>query len=71
MREGTNTDAVILNSSGESAQDAIIAWHKSPTTADVTGGIASALDAVLKDSQIDKKDIAYISIGTTRKSSNP
>ncbi|KAL5514548.1 hypothetical protein ACEPAG_1864 [Sanghuangporus baumii] len=62
---GTNTDAVILNNINESSQNAIIAWHKSPTTPDVTTGIASALDIVLKDSQIEKSDILYISIGTT------
>ncbi|KAL5520937.1 hypothetical protein ACEPAF_2940 [Sanghuangporus sanghuang] len=62
---GTNTDAVILNNTNEASQNAIIAWHKSPTTPDVTTGIASALDVVLEDSHIEKSDILYISIGTT------
>ncbi|KAL5478599.1 hypothetical protein ACEPAI_2783 [Sanghuangporus weigelae] len=62
---GTNTDAVILNNTNVSSQNAIVAWHKSPTTPDVTTGIASALDIVLEDSQIEKSDILYISIGTT------
>ncbi|KAH8112959.1 DUF917-domain-containing protein [Phellopilus nigrolimitatus] len=62
---GTNTDAVILRCSSESTTDAIVAWNKSPTSPDVTDGIASALKAVLQQSQIEKDDIVYISIGTT------
>ena len=45
----------------------MIAWHKSPTTPDVTGGIASALESVLSKSGIDRDGILYLSIGTTVK----
>ncbi|THH04846.1 hypothetical protein EW145_g5222 [Phellinidium pouzarii] len=62
---GTNTDAVILKSPSDSVTRAIVAWHKSPTTPDVTSGIASALEVVLHQSQIDKENILYLSIGTT------
>ena len=45
----------------------MIAWHKSPTTPDVTSGIASALESVLSKSGIDRDGILYLSIGTTVK----
>lgn len=70
LSTGTNADAVVLKCTADTASDAILAWHKSPTTPDVTDGIASALDAVLNKSQINKSNIAYLSIGTTRKFEN-
>ena len=39
---GTNTDAVVLDRA-----DGLVAKAKRPTTADVSGGIAAAVDAVL------------------------
>lgn len=50
---------------GLPASDSVIAWHKSPTTPDVTSGIASALESVLGKSKILREDILYLSIGTT------
>jgi N-methylhydantoinase A/oxoprolinase/acetone carboxylase beta subunit len=41
---GTNTDAVVLGADGR-----VIAKAKRPTTADVTGGLRAALDAVLAE----------------------
>ncbi|SEN62873.1 hydantoinase/oxoprolinase N-terminal domain-containing protein [Nonomuraea pusilla] len=41
---GTNTDAVVLDAEG-----GVAAKAKRPTTADVTGGLRAALDAVLAD----------------------
>jgi len=60
---GTNTDAVVLGD--VHADTAIVAWEKSPTTADVTEGIANALSAVIETSKVSTTDIAYVSIGTT------
>ncbi|KLO06736.1 DUF917-domain-containing protein [Schizopora paradoxa] len=63
---GTNTDAVVLSDAQDVlAENAIVAWEKSPTTANVTEGIAKALGAVIEKSEISIKDIAYVSIGTT------
>ena len=45
---GTNTDAAILDRS-----DRVLAKAKVPTTADVTGGIVAALDAVIGTSKLD------------------
>lgn len=50
---------------GLPASDNVIAWHKSPTTPDVTSGIASALESVLGKSKIPREDIFHLSIGTT------
>ena len=64
---GTNTDAVILQSTkSTNAADCIVASHKALTTPDVTSGIRTALKTVLNQSGINKNDIAYLSIGTTR-----
>ena len=64
---GTNTDAVILQSTkSTNAADCIVASHKALTTPDVTSGIRTALETVLNQSGINKNDIAYLSIGTTR-----
>lgn len=64
---GTNTDAVILGDAQDhpNSDTAIVAWEKSPTTANVTDGIAKALGAVIDTSKVSAKDIAYVSIGTT------
>lgn len=65
-KSGTNTDAVVLGDAQDVlAENAIVAWEKSATTADVTEGIAKALGAVIEKSQVARKDIAYVSIGTT------
>jgi N-methylhydantoinase A/oxoprolinase/acetone carboxylase beta subunit len=55
---GTNTDAVVVNHRGE-----VIAWHKSPTTTDVLGGVRAALDEVLRG--VDRHSVAQVMLGTT------
>jgi len=62
---GTNTDAVIMD-----AADRVIAKVKVPGTADITGGIVAAIDAVLKaipDSQQGTAPdrITHVMLGTT------
>ena len=57
---GTNTDAVVLDQS-----DRLLAKAKRPTTADVTGGIKAALDAVLADPAVDQGRLTHVMLGTT------
>lgn len=57
---GTNTDVVILD-----AQNRVVAAVKSPTTADVHGGIYAGIEKVLQDSKIDVNKISYVALGTT------
>jgi N-methylhydantoinase A/oxoprolinase/acetone carboxylase beta subunit len=62
---GTNTDAVIMD-----AADRVIAKVKVPGTADITGGIVAAIDAVLKaipDSEQGTAPdrITHVMLGTT------
>src|SRR6476619_4963228 len=56
---GTNTDAVVL----DGAQ--VVAKLKTPTTADVTGGITTALRAVLEQAGRPASEIDSVMIGTT------
>ena len=56
---GTNTDAVIIDG------DSVLAWIKTPTTADVSSGIVTALSAVLSDSKVSTDAITGVMIGTT------
>ncbi|HEX5166461.1 MAG TPA: hydantoinase/oxoprolinase family protein [Thermomicrobiales bacterium] len=56
---GTNTDAVLMDGL------AVVAKIKTPTTADVTGGITAALRAVLADSGVATGAIRAVMIGTT------
>jgi N-methylhydantoinase A/oxoprolinase/acetone carboxylase beta subunit len=55
---GTNTDAVVLDTSDE-----VVAKTKSPTTADVTGGVRAALEAVLDE--VDNARVTHVMLGTT------
>ena len=57
---GTHTDAVLLD--GEQ----ILATTKALTSADVTSGILSALDAVMGESGISPADIRAVMLGTTQ-----
>ncbi|MDR1135677.1 MAG: hydantoinase/oxoprolinase family protein [Clostridiales Family XIII bacterium] len=57
---GTNTDAVLIDSERN-----VIASAKSPTTADVYEGILTAIDSVLKSTDIDKAGISQAMLGTT------
>ncbi len=57
---GTNTDAVVLDQ-----EDRLIAKVKVPSTADVTGGVTAAIDAILADPTVDKRRVAHVMLGTT------
>ena len=56
---GTNTDAVLVE------DEAIVGSIKTPTTADVTGGITAALAGVLEATGADPAAIDSVMIGTT------
>ena len=56
---GTNTDAVALDGGR------LVAWVKTPTTADVTTGIVTALDQLLEDNAVTAAEIADVMVGTT------
>lgn len=56
---GTNTDAVILDG------DRVVAGCKSPTTEDVSSGIASALSIVMGETGTPASAIDAVMIGTT------
>ncbi len=56
---GTNTDAVLMDGS------TVVSSTKTPTTANVSEGIAKALRAVIEDSGIDRAMIDGVMIGTT------
>jgi N-methylhydantoinase A/oxoprolinase/acetone carboxylase beta subunit len=56
---GTNTDAVLMQ--GQEVVD----WVKTPTTADVTSGIVTALQELLQQTAAVPSDIRGVMIGTT------
>ena len=56
---GTNTDAVLVDG------EAIAASIKTPTTADVTAGVAEALRQIVARSAVDPASIDAVMIGTT------
>ncbi len=56
---GTNTDAVLMDGR------TLIASMKLPTTPDVGDGIVSAIQSVLKDSDVSTDRIQCVAIGTT------
>ena len=57
---GTNTDAVVLDRA-----DGLVAKAKRPTTADVSGGIAAAVDAVLSAPGVEPSRVTHVMLGTT------
>ncbi|KAI1842473.1 hypothetical protein JX266_011368 [Neoarthrinium moseri] len=57
---GTNTDTVLMR-----GRD-ILAWHKSPTTPDVSSGVSSAIEAVLREAGVGRSEVALVKIGTTQ-----
>ena len=57
---GTNTDAVVIDENLK-----LVAGVKSPTTADVSGGIENSLRLVLQQPGVDKSRIGYAMLGTT------
>ena len=56
---GTNTDAVLMDGAS------VVSSTKTPTTANVSEGIAKALRAVIEESGIDRAAIDGVMIGTT------
>ncbi|KAK3329913.1 hypothetical protein B0H66DRAFT_635022 [Apodospora peruviana] len=68
---GTNTDGVLLDPLGASdLTKGVLAWHKSPTTADPSEGIANVIEAILDKAAgvfgVDPaRDVAGVTIGTT------
>ena len=57
---GTNTDAVIMD-----AADRVIAKAKVPGTPDITRGITTAIDTVLRAPEADPRRITHVMLGTT------
>ena len=57
---GTNTDAVIMDSA-----DRVLAKAKVPGTPDITGGILTAIDSVLRAPGTDPGRITHVMLGTT------
>ncbi|OWB73413.1 hypothetical protein B5S31_g3155 [[Candida] boidinii] len=68
---GTNTDSVLLNPSkfNDNETRGVISWNKSITTSDVADGIENAIEKLFsdlpKDSELSKKNVSAITIGTT------
>jgi N-methylhydantoinase A/oxoprolinase/acetone carboxylase beta subunit len=56
---GTNTDAVLMDGG------TVAAWTKQPTTADVGGGVAAAITAVLKQAGVAADAVSAVMVGTT------
>jgi N-methylhydantoinase A/oxoprolinase/acetone carboxylase beta subunit len=56
---GTNTDAVLMDGR------AVLAEHKSPTTADVTAGVVAGVAEVLRRAELDPTRVTAVMIGTT------
>jgi len=64
---GTNTDSAILDiTTADSPSRGVLSSCKTPTTADVTSGIAKAVEDVLVKSKVNKADVLSVNIGTTR-----
>src|SRR5215510_8585283 len=57
---GTNTDAVIMDAANQ-----VIAKAKVPGSADITAGIVTAIDAVLRAPGADPERITHVMLGTT------
>jgi N-methylhydantoinase A/oxoprolinase/acetone carboxylase beta subunit len=57
---GTHTDAAVLDT-----EDRLVAKAKAPTSADVTGGVTAAIDAVLAQPEVDPARISHVMLGTT------
>lgn len=62
---GTNTDAVIIDTTATSPSTAIKAWHKTATTPSPNDGIREAMSTMLRESNIDPAEISSVTIGTT------
>ncbi|PWY96126.1 hydantoinase/oxoprolinase [Aspergillus sclerotioniger CBS 115572] len=65
---GTNTDAAILDTTPaliDQPSRGVCASSKTPTTADVTSGIYTAIVDVLAKAQVPRHDVRSVAIGTT------
>jgi N-methylhydantoinase A/oxoprolinase/acetone carboxylase beta subunit len=63
---GTNTNAAILDIRAlKDHGRGVLASHKASTTRDITGGIESAIRAVLQDSKVEQNRVLSVTIGTT------
>lgn len=60
---GTNTDCVLMDGSGSSGT--VVAATKATTSADVSGGIVSALDEIQRIRPFQPTEIEAVMIGTT------
>jgi len=56
---GTNTDAVLMDGTK------VVGWFKTPTTADVTIGITTAMRTALEQTKVPADQIKAVMIGTT------
>lgn len=56
---GTNTDAVLMDGSE------VVAWTKSPTSQEVSLGVAAAIESVIEKVKVQREEISSVMIGTT------
>ena len=56
---GTNTDAVVMDGS------ALLAWAKTPTTPEVTGGIVASITEALARASVPPARVSAVMLGTT------
>lgn len=63
---GTNTDAAVIDiTATDTPSRGVCASGKTPTTVDVTSGIHTVIENVLAKSEVDRKDVLSVAIGTT------
>ncbi|KAI5306751.1 hypothetical protein KEM56_007307 [Ascosphaera pollenicola] len=63
---GTNTDAAIIDvTATDNRSRGICVSNKTPTTSDVTSGIRTAIVNVLSQTNVNRKEILSVAIGTT------
>lgn len=63
---GTNTDAVLVDTTASDRSKSVIAAHKTATTSpNVTDGIAEAVRHVLEQSGVASEEVSSLAIGTT------
>ncbi|KEF52800.1 uncharacterized protein A1O9_11217 [Exophiala aquamarina CBS 119918] len=63
---GTNTDAVIVDTTAQDRAKCVVSAHKTPTTSpNVTAGIEIAVRHVLEESKVPLEQISSLAIGTT------
>ena len=62
---GTNTDAVLLDTTTSTSVESILAWNKKVTTPDITSGIQRATAELLVSASVSVDDIVCVTIGTT------